>query len=79
MLTNKTKVILEELDEIMAICMKQLSMGAFANMGMDELLALQKCASLMERTKELAIEQAEMMDSMNQKLDTLLRLMEKRP
>lgn len=76
-MTEKMEELMTELDEVVNVCMKQISMSMFSDMSMDELLILQKCASLMVKSKSLAMAQAEMMDETNRKLDKLLTLMEK--
>lgn len=78
MLTAKTKEIVNEVDEVMTICMKQVGMSVLGSMGMDELVMLQKCMSLLGKTKELAVEQAEMIDSMDKKIDKILMILNER-
>lgn len=78
-MTEMMNELMAEMDEVVGIAMKQaFSMNMVANMSMDELTALQKCASLLEKSKEVAFAQAKMMDDQNEKLDKLLRLLEKK-
>lgn len=78
MLTAKTKEIVNEIDEVMMLCMKHVSISTLGSMDVDDLVMMQKCMSLLERSKELAVEQAEMIDSMDEKIDKILMILNER-
>ena len=68
---------MNECDEIMDICMKQLGcMDSIMCLDDTSLAAMQKSISLYKKTKELSIKMAEMMDEQDKKLDKIIRLLE---
>ena len=74
---KEVEELMNECDEIMDICMKQLG-GMDSIMCLDDtsLAAMQKSISLYKKTKELSIKMAEMMDEQDKKLDKIIRLLE---
>lgn len=72
-----TKKMIEEVEEIMDYCIKQIGFKDLTMMGKEDFEFMQKCIHLMETSKELAVKQAEMMDEQNRKLDLILEKMEK--
>lgn len=76
MLTEKTNAIIEEVNELTEIFMKQFSTDMFENMEGDEFVAMKKTFKLMDRSMDLALEQAKVMDAINEKLDKLLAMKE---
>lgn len=76
---SKTMEIVDLMNELMEIVTKEtVSIRDVKNMGTSELKALQLSMNLFDKSMELAIEQAEVIDSMNGKLDRLLKLVEKK-
>ena len=76
MLTVKTNEIIKEVNELKEIFMKQFSTDMFEDMEGDEFVAMKKTFKLMNLSMELAVEQAEVMDAINEKLDKLLAMKE---
>lgn len=72
MLKEKTREIVEEVNETKDLLMKRCTVDMFIDMGAEELLLVKKMFSLMDKTMELAIKSAEMMDGIDNKLDKLL-------
>lgn len=72
MLKEMTREIVEEVNEMKDLIMKQCTIDMFINMGAEELLIIKKTVDLADKTMKLAIAQAEMMDNINEKLDKLL-------
>lgn len=73
MLATKTKEICEGMNELMGLCAQQLfSIDTLNSMTIDEMRVFQKTMSLMSNCMELMVEQASMMDAMDDKLNQLL-------
>lgn len=74
---EKTRELMEATEELMNYVMKEL-VGFDTLKAMDgaEFEIMKKYAKLYEDAKELALEQAEMMDNMNAKLDKILKAIE---
>lgn len=73
---KETKKLIEELNELKEDFAKEFGMDMLEDMSGKEFLLLKKCFNLMKSSEELMLEQAEMMDSMNEKLDRLIQLAE---
>ncbi len=72
-LTVLTTEIIEEVKELTQVAMKEcLSMDALISTSSEEFQMMQKCMSLLDKTMNLAVMQAEVMDEINGKLDILL-------
>ena len=77
MLTDKTNEIIKEANELKEYFIKEIAVDMFDDMETEELAIMKKCFKLMDRSMELAVEQAKVMDGLNDKLDKLLAIMEK--
>lgn len=77
MLTTKTKEIIKETNELKDFFMKQISFDMLDGMDEEEFVAMKKCFKIMNLAMELAVEQAEVMDAMNEKLDKLVAMQER--
>ena len=78
MMKEKTTEILGLCDEIMTICCKEMfSTNCMKDATVEEFKAWQLILKLVDKSKDLAIAQAEMMDEQNKKLDELLKLVKK--
>lgn len=77
MLENRTREMMMEAKELMDLCVKQIDTHTIKNMSVDELDAIQRCIKLVESAGNLALEQAKMMDTLNDKLDKVLNILEK--
>lgn len=77
MLENKTSKLVTEAKELMNLCVKQMGSDDIKSMSVTELDAIQRCLKLVDSACELSIEQAKMMDEINDKMDKLLRILEK--
>ena len=72
MLENTRKII-EEIDKIKAICIKEMcDPDVFMYMNGNTLEMMQESMNLIEISKDLMIAQATMMEDMNKKLDILV-------
>ena len=72
MLATKTNEIIKEVNEMKDIFMKSLSLDMLEDMDEDGFIAMKKCFKLMNLSMELAVEQAQVMDEINAKLDKLV-------
>ena len=71
--------LLNECDELMEIYTKQLiNMNAIKSMDGDILEAVQKFISLYEKSRDISIKMAGIIDEQNYKLDRIIELLEKR-
>ena len=77
MLENKTTKLVTEAKELMDLCVKQIDVDTIKSMDSTSLNAIQKCIKLIDSACELSIEQAKMMDELNDKLDKVLYILEK--
>ena len=75
MLEKKTTELVNEANELMDFCVKQMSACDIKDMDADNFAAIQKCISLVDSACELMVEEAKMMDDMDRKLDNLLYLL----
>ena len=76
---EKTLEIVDLSKELMKLCVDQvLDSSSIEHMGADELKALQLTMKLFNKSIDLAVAQAEMIDSQNKKLDELLILVKKK-
>ena len=78
MLENKTIKLVTEANELMNFCVKQLSACDIKDMDADNFVAIQKCIGLVDSACELMVEEAQMMDGMDRKLDEVLDLLRKK-
>lgn len=72
MLTVKTTEVVEEMKKFMDWAFQHISADMFDDVSDDDALAMLRMIRLMNKTADLAIEQAKVMDEINQKLDKLL-------
>lgn len=78
-LAELTGDVIELMNEMTNAMIKEsMSMNTFTSMSSDEFEMLQKCMELMEKTTDLAITQAKVMDDMNAKMDMLLKKLEEK-
>ena len=77
MLTEKTKKIIEETNELKDIFMKQISFDMLCDMSVEEYSMFQKMIKLMDLANDLVVEQAAAIDLIHEKLDKLLAIVEK--
>lgn len=76
---EKTLEIVDLSKELMKLCAGQaLNSSSIEHMDADGLKALQLTMKLFNKSIDLAVAQAEMMDSQNKKLDELLMLVKKK-
>ena len=76
---EKTLEIVDLSKELMKLCADQaLDSGSIEHMDADGLKALQLTMKLFNKSIDLAVTQAEMMDSQNKKLDELLFLVKRK-
>lgn len=74
---EKTRKLMDATEELMDYVMKELvDFDTLAAMDGGEFEIMKKYIKLYEDAKELALEQAEMMDNMNAKLDKILKAIE---
>ena len=71
-----TKKLIGEIDDIMNKSMRYFEFNDFINMDKDQLEAIQKFVCIINTSKELMMEQAEMMEEQNKKLDLILKYLE---
>lgn len=70
---KKTNEILEMMDELMGVFgVELMKADMLTNMDMESFKTMKICMQLYQASKELAREQAVMMDEVNEKLDALL-------
>lgn len=67
-----TKKFIEEVDELKGFMIKELGKEMLEDIDDNGLLALTKCFKLLNTSEEIMLRQAEMLESMNNKLDRLL-------
>ena len=78
MMKEKTTELLGLCDEIMTICCKEMfSTNCMKDATVEEFKAWQLILKLVDKSKDLAIAQAEMMDETNNKIDRLIKLVER--
>ena len=77
MLENKTSKMVEELKALMDLCVKQIDVSDIKKMDAASLAGIQSCLKLTDSACELAIEQARIIDELNDKLDKVLRILGK--
>lgn len=70
-----TKKLFEECDELMEIGMSKMSLNEISE---DDFKAFKKTMNLLDTSKKLAIKQAEIIEQQNEKLDKILKLLEKK-
>lgn len=79
MLTNKAKEIVEEIKELKTFCMKSIMTDvSFDYIDYDGFKALGTCMKLLDKCNDYMVDQAEMMDEMDRKLDKLLEISERK-
>ena len=71
-MVETTKKFIEEVEELKNDVIVKNSLNAFEEMGTDEFVMIQKLFKLLTTSEELMMKQAEMLTSMNNKLDKLL-------
>ena len=70
-----TKKLFEECDELMEIGMSKISLNEISE---DDFKVFKKTMNLLDTSKKLAIKQAEIIEQQNEKLDKILKLLEKK-
>ena len=70
-----TKKFIEELDELMNIACAEIDPRTWNE---KDFSAFKKMMSMVDTSKELAIKQAETIEQQNEKLDKILKLLEKK-
>ena len=70
-----TKKLFEECDELMEIGMSKMSLNEISE---DDFKVFKKTMNLLDTSKKLAIKQAEIIEQQNEKLDKILKLLEKK-
>ena len=74
---NRAEELKKEMNELMDECMKVGGVNFIETMDATTLGIIQKCFKLMRLSEEMMVEQAEILDNMNSKLDKLLYAVEK--
>ena len=77
MLQSKTSKLVDEAKELMGLCIKQMDYRDLKNMYLEEFYAMEKCLEFVDSACELMVEEAELMDDLNYKLDKVLALLNK--
>lgn len=77
MLQSKTSKLVDEAKELMGFCIKQMDYRDLKNMDQEEFYAMKKCLEFVDSACELIVEEAELMDDLNYKLDKVLALLNK--
>ena len=77
MLADKMNKVVEGIDELKKVFMRQCTIDMLTSMNDEGLIAMKKCLELMDSSMDLAIEEARVMDEINAKLDKLLEMKEK--
>lgn len=72
MLVEKTNQLIEETNELKELCVKKLGSEMFNYMDEDSFLLYKKTFQLMSTSMDAMIEQAKMIESINEKLNKLL-------
>ncbi len=71
-MVETTKKFIEEVEELKNDVIVKNGLNAFEEMDTDEFVMIQKLFKLLTTSEELMMKQAEMLTSMNNKLDKLL-------
>lgn len=71
-MVETTKKLIEEVEELKNDVIVKNGLNAFEEMDTDEFVMIQKLFKLLTTSEELMMKQAEMLTSMNNKLDKLL-------
>ena len=77
MLEKKANELIDEAKELMDLCIKQMDYRDLKNMDQEEFYAMKKCLEFVDSACELMVEEAELMDDLNYKLDKVLALLNK--
>ena len=77
MLENKAIKLVTEANELMNFCVKQMNACDIKDMDADNFAAIQKCISRVDSACELMVEEAQMMDDVDRKLDEVLKILRK--
>ena len=78
-MVETTEKLMEQVNELMNICLAQMSpMEMITETPEDALKALKLSIEIMKTSKELALKQAEAIEDQNEKLNKIIRLLEKR-
>lgn len=72
MLVNKSNQLIEEVKEVKDLCLKQIGSG-IVYMDDDTIALYQKSFKLLDTSMEVLREEAEIIESINKKLDKLLK------
>lgn len=72
MLVEKTNKVMAGIDEMMAIVKRKTDLDSLKNMDADEFELVKVALKMVDDCRDLALEQAKVMDDMNKKLDRLL-------
>lgn len=78
-MVKTTEKLMEQVNELMNIYLAQMySMEMITEIPEDAFKALKLSIEIMKTSKELALKQAEAIEAQNEKLDKIIRLLEKR-
>lgn len=72
MLKEKAMMINRRIDELVEFACSQITVNAIRDVSKDDLKAMKMLLNLLDDLKDYSQEQAEMMDSIDKKLDKLL-------
>ena len=72
MLKEKATMINRRIDELVEFACSQITVNAIRDVSKDDLKAMKMLLNLLDDLKDYSQEQAEMMDSIDKKLDKLL-------
>lgn len=71
-LVERTNKVVENIDKMMEIVERKIDLNSLKCMDSDEFELTKLCLEMIDEAKDLAVEQAKVMDEINQKLDRLL-------
>ena len=78
-MVETTEKLMEQVNELMNICLAQMNpMELITEIPVEAFKALKLSMEIMETSKELALKQAEAIEDQNEKLNMIIRLLEKR-
>lgn len=76
MLTERTKLLVEEMKELMTACYREIGAETILEMDSEEFNLVTRIIKLTNSSTELVLEQARILDGIDGKLDRLLNKME---
>lgn len=74
---NNTKKLINQLNELMNLCMAEIKFTDIAEMDKNTMEAIRISSQLYKTSCELAVKQAEMIESLDKKTNELLEINEK--